>query len=326
MGQVDNRAWKGLAVLAGGLTLFLSACGGSAAGSSSGGKETVGVVAFDNSSPIDKIFDQSAVSQLQSDGYKVLTQNTSGNTGTANQVCQEYTSAHVAAIGIITFTMAELSTCVAAAKTANIPVFFEGSPLTSGMAGAVDAISPDPVNDAFIKYVVQNKVTDVFTLDYSPGDPCLVRAELRSDLLLSQAPNVQVTEHQFPIPGQVADAQSATAAWLQAHPVGAGTYAIWSCYADPTDGALAALAQAGRTDVPIFTWDYNQTLYNGIKDGTIVDDLYLDPFGVGKDQANEINAWLKGDHTPKQVEGTTDMLTPSNVVAFIAANPIANQA
>jgi ribose transport system substrate-binding protein len=327
MGHIDSRAWKGLAALAGGLTLLLSACGGSS-GSSSGassGVKTVGVVGFDDTSPIDENMASSSVTQLKSDGYKVMFQNAAGNTGTANQICQEYTSAHVAAIAINTFTLSAMATCVAAAKAANIPMFYEGSTLETGMAGAVDAISPTPTNDLFIKYVVQNKVTNVFTLDYSPGQPCLVRAELRSNLLLAQAPNVQVTEHQFPIPGTVADAQSATASWLEAHPAGAGKYAIWACQSESTDGALAALAQAGRTDVAIFTWDYDQTLYAAIKDGIVLGDLYLDPFGVGKQMATEINAWLKGNHTPKQVEGTTYMLTPSNVVAYIAANPIANK-
>ena len=328
MGQVDSRTWKGLAALAGGLTLLLSACGGSSgssSGASSGAKVTVGVIGFDATSPIDEHMASSSVTQLQSDGYKVLFQNAAGNTGTANQICQEYTSSHVAALAINTFTLSAMATCVAAAKAANIPMFYEGSPLASGMAGAVDAISPAPVNDLFIKYVVQHKVTNVFTLDYSPGQPCLVRADLRSNLLLAQAPNVQVTEHQFPIPGTVADAQSATASWLEAHPVGAGTYAIWACQTESSDGALAALAQAGRTDVPIFTWDYDQTLYDPIKDGIVLGDLYLDPYGVGKQMAGEITAWLKGNHTPKQVEGSTYMLTPSNVVAFVKANPIANQ-
>lgn len=335
MRALSQQTTRLLGVLRPGLIVLLAVCSLSAvwsaaawsptASASSGKQLTVGLVEFDNTSPIDKIFATAAEGQLQKYGYHVLAQDPGGNTGNANQICTEYITAHVAALAVVTFAWNQMTTCEAEAKAAHIPLFFEGSPLLTGMAGAVDVTSPKPINDLFIKYVLAHHVTNIFALDYSPGTPCLLRARYRDELLKAEAPKVQFTSHQFPIPGQVVDAETATAAWLQAHPAGAGTYVIWSCYADPTDGALGALAEAGRT-VPIFTWDYNTTLYDAIKEGKVVADLYLDPYGVGKDQAAQVNAWLKGNHKRQQVEGTTDVLTPANVVQFIKANPIANKA
>jgi len=297
----------------------------STASASSGTQMTVGLVEFSSTSPIDKLFAQVSEAQLKKDGYHVLAQDPLGNTANANQICTEFIAAHVNALAITTFAWDQMTTCEAEAKAAHVPMFFVGSPLLTGMAGAVDTTSAKPINDLFIKYVLAHHVTNVFALDYSPGTPCLLRARYREQLLKAEAPKVQLTSHQFPIPGQVVDAQTATAAWLQAHPVGAGTYVIWSCYADPTDGALAALAEAGR-NVPIFTWDFNMTLYNPIKEAKVAADLYLDPFGVGKQQAAQVNAWLHGNHKRQFVNGTTDVLTPGNVVQFIKANPIAKTA
>lgn len=287
-------------------------------------QQTVGLVAFDNSSPIDRIFQQSAQASLEKLGYKVLTQDPKGDPGQANAICTQYVTAHVAALAIITFAWDQMATCEAEAKAANIPMFFEGSPLLAGMAGAVDVVSPKPINDLFIKYVLDNHVTNIFTLDYSPGTPCRLRAAYRDQLLKDQAPNVQVTRHQFPIPGQVVDATNATASWLQAHPEGAGTYAIWSCFADPTTGALAALSQANRT-IPIFTWDYNKALYQPIKDKKVAADLYLDAVKVGEQHASLVDQWLKGNHQPQGLAGAIEVLTSDNIDAFLQAHPDANK-
>ena len=285
---------------------------------------TVGLVAFDNSSPIDRIFQESAQSSLQKLGYKVLTQDPKGDPGQANAICTQYVTAKVAALAIITFALDQMATCMAEAKAADIPVFFEGSPLLAGMAGAIDVSSPKPINDVFIKYVTDNHVTAILSLDYSPGTPCRLRREYREQLLQAQAPTVKETKHEFPIPGQVVDSTNATAAWLAGHPAGSGKFAIWACFADPTTGALAALAQANRTDVPIFTWDYNKALYAPIKAGKVAADLYLDAVAVGQQHASLVDAWLKGNHTPQGLAGTIDILTKDNIDQFLASHPEAN--
>lgn len=282
---------------------------------------TIGLVAFDSTSPIDKIFADSTKAKLESLGNKVLMQDPKGDPGQANTICTQYVTAKVNAIIVTVFAQDQMAQCNSGAKDANIPVFYLGTPLLDGMAGAVSFVSAKPVNDAFIKYVVDNGITDVLALDYSPGTPCRLRAEYRTKLLAEQAPNVKVSKHEFPIPGQTVDAQNATAAWLAAHPEGAGKYAIWACFADPTAGAGAALNQVGRTDVSIFTWDFNKTILPAIQSGQIAADAYLNAEDVGNTAGDMVQAYLAGDTTPKGVDAPTLILTKDNVDQFVKDHP-----
>src|SRR5690606_33496194 len=163
-----------------------------------------------------------------------------------------------------------------------IPVFYLASPLQDGMAGAVDLVAPEPINDVFIEYLEENAVTDVFILDYTPGTPCRLRAEYRDKLIEESGLDIPVSKHEFPIPGQVVDSQNATVAWLSANPEGSGEFAIWTCFAEATAGAMAGIAQAGRTDpLPIFTWDYSVSILDGIRSGAVAADLWIDFDSMG---------------------------------------------
>jgi ABC-type sugar transport system substrate-binding protein len=286
---------------------------------------TVGIVAFDSTSFMDKNFADNAKSKLEGDGFKVLMQDPKGDTGQANAICSQYVTAKVDAIAVITFAIDQMATCVAGAKAANIPLFFEGSPLIAGMAGAVDVSLPMPINDVFIKYVTDNAITDILTLDYSPGTPCRLRAKYRDEQLAAKAPSVKVTKHEFPIPGQVVDAQNATAAWLAAHPAGTGKLAIWSCFVDPTSGAVAALNQVGRTDVPIFTWDFGKTILPAIQNGQVAADLMIDSVKVGGQVGQMVEDYLNGNTTPQAITAASLVLTKDNIAQFLKDNPGALQ-
>ena len=281
----------------------------------------VGIVAFDSTSPIDKIFAESTKAKLESLGDTTLMQDPKGDPGQANTICSQYVTAKVDAIVVTVFAMDQMAQCVSSAADAKIPLFFLGGPLLAGMQGAISFTSPAPINDAFIKYVKDNGITDVLALDYSPGTPCRLRAEYRTKVLAEQAPTVNVTKHEFPIPGQVVDAQNTTAAWLAAHPAGKGKYAIWSCFADPTSGAGAALNQVGRTDVPIFTWDFNKTILPAIKSGQIAADLYLDAKKVGDTAAGLVQDYLNGNTTPKGVDAPTQVLNKDNIDQYLKDHP-----
>jgi len=314
--------------------ILLSACGGAAATPAASGAPAtaapasaaakafnVGIVAFDSTSPIDAIFANSTKAKLEELGNKTLMQDPKGDPGQANTICTQYVTAKVDAIIVTVFAQDQMAQCNAGAKDAGIPVFYLGTPLLDGMAGAVSFVSAKPVNDAFIKYVVDNKITDVLALDYSPGTPCRLRAEYRTELLAAQAPSVKVSKHEFPIPGQTVDAQNATAAWLAAHPADAGKYAIWACFADPTAGAGAALNQVARTDVPIFTWDFNKTIMPAIQSGQIAADAYLNATEVGNTGAQMVQDYLNGDKTPKGVDAPTLILDKTNVDQFVKDHP-----
>jgi ribose transport system substrate-binding protein len=52
------------------------------------------------------------------------------------------------------------------------------------------------------------------------------------------------------VPGQVQNGNAIAQPWLTAHPSGGKKpLAIWACWDEPMQGAVAALRQAGRDDV-----------------------------------------------------------------------------
>jgi ribose transport system substrate-binding protein len=282
---------------------------------------TVGIVGFDTTSPMDNTFATAAQAFLEKDGFTVLTQDPKGDPGQANTICSQYVTRQVVALLVVTFNKDQMAQCMSQADAAKIPVFFSGSPLQDGMAGAVDNTAPPPINDVFMKYLKDNGITDILSLDYSPGTPCRLRAAYREDALSKSGLNVKESKHEFPIPGQVVDSQNATAAWLAAHPAGSGKFAIWSCFADSSSGAVAALNQVGRTDVPIFTWDLTKAIVPAIKTGQVAATLYLDAPGIGGQDGQLIEAWLAGNTTPKGEVAASTIVTKDNIDAVLAAHP-----
>jgi ribose transport system substrate-binding protein len=308
------------AVIALGLTLSVAGCSSSGSSGSGGSGKSAGIVEFDSTSPIDSVFAAGTKSSLQGAGFDVFSQDPKGDSGQANTICSQYVTRQVTALVVITFSLDQMAQCMSQAKAANIPVFFTGSPLLDGMAGAVDVTAPAPINDLFIDYLKSENITSVLTLDYSPGTPCKVRSDYRDKAIASSGLKVDVSKHEFPIPGQVVDAQSATAAWLAAHPAGSGKLAIWSCFADPTSGAVAALNQAERKDVAIFTWDFNKTILAPIQSGQIAADLYLDAPKVGEQVTTLVTGFLK-DKKADGVVGSNTILNKDNVDQFVKDNP-----
>ena len=330
-----SRAVGGMAIVAG-LAITLAGCGGgstssggggsagsggTSASAAAGGGQSLGLVAFDMTSASDAAFDNSTNKAFTDAGWEVLTQDPKGDPGQANTICSQYVTRKVTALIVTTFAQDQMAQCLSQAAAANIPVFFLASPLLDGMAGAVDVVAPEPINDAFVTYLKDNKVTNIFTLDYTPGTPCRLRAEYRDKAIADAGLDITVDNHEFPIPGQVVDSQSATAAWLSAHPAGSGSFAIWSCFADSTAGALAGIQQAGRTDpLPIFTWDYNVSIVDGIRSGAVAADLWLDFDGVGAQALKLVTDYLE-DGKPAGATAANIVLTKDNIEKFLTDHP-----
>lgn len=317
-----GRMITGLA-LAAGLAVGLVGCTGAGGDSGDGGdgEKVLGLVAFDMTSAADAAFDNSTVEAFEGAGWEVLMQDPKGDPGQANTVCAQYVTRQVTALVITTFAQDQMAQCLSQAASAEIPVFFLASPLLDGMAGAVDLVAAEPINDVFIKYLEDNKVTEVFTLDYTPGTPCRLRAEYRDKLIEESGLDINVSKHEFPIPGQVVDSQNATAAWLAAHPAGSGTFAIWTCFADATAGAMAGIQQAGRTDeLPIFTWDYSVSILDGIRSGAVAADLWIDFDAMGGQLLELVDDYLAGGE-PQGVVAANLVLTKDNIDQFLDEHP-----
>ncbi len=318
---------KGVAALALAALFTISGCATSSTPSSTAGDGTgggdaksLGIVEFDATSPIDNLFASNTKKAFEELGWQVFTQDPKGDLGQANAICTQWVTRKVDVLVVTTYAMDQMAQCMSQADAAKIPVFFLGSPLLSGMAGSVSYVIPAPPNDLFINYLKENQVTSFLALDFTPGTPCRLRAEYREKAIKDQGISAKEYSHQFHIPGQVVESQNGTAAWLQANPAGAGKYAIWSCYADSTEGALAAIAQAGRTDpLPIFTWDFSLSILPAIRSGQVA-TVYYAPSDVANTVKDNILEYLKTG-APQEGTPSTVMVTKDNVEQFLKDHP-----
>ncbi len=318
---------KGVTALALSGALFLSGCSGTStptptAGGATGSAaaQSLGIVEFDATSPIDNLYATNAKSIFEGLGWEVSTQDPKGDLGQANAICTQWVTKKVDVLVVVTYAMDQMAQCMSQANAADIPVFFLGGPLLDGMAGSVSYVIPAPPNDLFIQYMKDNDVTSFLALDFTPGTPCRLRAEYREQAIKDASITAKEYSFQFHIPGQVVESTNGTAAWLQANPAGAGNYAIWSCYADSTQGALAAIAQAGRTDpLPIFTWDFSGSILPAIESGQVA-TVYYSPADVANTVKDLILEYQK---TGVPAEGTpaTTMVTQDTVEQFMTDHP-----
>ncbi len=307
------------AIMAAAVAVSVAACSSPSGGSASSDKKgTVGIVEWDTATPVDNSFYLGAKAALQKDVYQIVSQDPKADSAQANSICQQFVTRQVQDIVIITHPLSSMTQCMSAAAAAKIPVFYIGSPLQTGMAGAIDVSSPKATNDVFLKYVKDNKTNSILTLDYSPGTPCLLRAQYRDKIL--KGLDIQETSHQLQIPGQVVDAQNTTAAWLNGHPEGAGKYAIWACFTDPASGAAAAVQQAGRKDIQIFTWDFNKEIQQLIDQGYVYATFSLQGKVVGSQVVGLIDKY-NSTGKPQSAASKGTILTKENVDQFVKDNP-----
>ena len=113
---------------------------------------------------------------------------------------------------------------------------------TSGQTVGKDSID-------YLLGQIGDSPAEVLALTFHPGKLCIDRGMAFDEGVKGKA-NINVAYHEVVVPGQVEDGNAAAANWLTANQVaGDKKLAIWSCCDEPTQGAVAALRQAGGTDV-----------------------------------------------------------------------------
>jgi ribose transport system substrate-binding protein len=290
--------------------------------------KTVGIVDISATNITAHSFVTEAQKAFAAKNWKVLQSDSNGDQNQANTLCTQYVSRKVDVIVVNIYTCDAMAACLAAAKGANIPVFLLGSNVGGGAAGAIPTVLPGPMNDRFLSDVsAMGGDVQVFALTFKPGAPCLVR-EQDLDKKLPTYPKLKVTKYEVSVPGQVTIAQNAANAWLQAHPASKGEkLAIWACWSDPAIGALSAVKQQARTNIPIWTWDFTKQTVDPIKAGEIAATLWVDPSAMAQQLLSLIDGYFQ-DPTgwqPKELEAGSKIIDKSTIDAFVAANPNAAQ-
>jgi ribose transport system substrate-binding protein len=123
---------------------------------------------------------------------------------------------------------------------------------------------------------------DVLALTYHTGVLCLYRGMAFDEAMGSES-GITVTANEVAIPGQVEDGTAFTAAWLASHPDDGTPLAVWGAWDEPGMGAIAALKQAGRDDVKVYSINGAPAALQAVKDGTMTQIIWQDGYTEGQE-------------------------------------------
>jgi ribose transport system substrate-binding protein len=313
-------AWIGalLVVVAG-----LTACS-SATGSSSGGHKKLGIVALVATDALNRAVIDGATKAAKAAGWDVTVTDTQGSPDKANAAMTTFsTTQKVDAILVCAFDTNAIGGGLASAKAAKIPVVSWGGQLINGIAATTSAlkVGEDSVN-ALVKDF-GNKGA-VLALTYHTGILCLYRGKA-FDAAMNNEPGINVTRNEVVIPGQVQDGTKFTSAWLASHPKGSGPLAVWGSWDEPGMGAIAALKQAGRTDVKVYSINGSPQALQAVKAGTMTQIIWQDGATEGKDLFEA----AKGAHDagsswkPKSIDVPGVLVDKNTIDSFLAKHPAA---
>jgi ribose transport system substrate-binding protein len=313
------------AVVALAAVLALAAC--SSQPSSSGAaspehKKTLGIVALVATDALNAAVIKGMKETAAKDGWAVRVTDTNGSVDRANAAMTTYsTTQKVDAIAVMAFLSSALQSGLTSARNAKIPVVSWGGELTPGIVATTSAekVGEDSVN-ALVKDFGSSG--SVLALTYHTGVLCLYRG-IAFDAAMKKEPSIKVTRNEVAIPGQVEDGTKFTTAWLASHPKGSGPLAIWGSWDEPAMGAIAALKQAGRTDVKVYAINGGPQALQAVKDGTLQQVVWQDGETEGKDmmQAAVDSITAGSSWKAKTINVPGVVVSAQNIDSFLSDHP-----
>lgn len=284
--------------------------------------KTLGIVALLANDALNIAVINGATESAKAAGWQVKVIDTQASADQANAAMNSFAAQKVDAIFVLAFPSSSLGSGLAAARDAGIPVASWGGEIVDGI---VVTTSGQQVGDDSVNYLL-SKVGDkanILALTFHPGKLCIDRG-VGFDAGVKGKDGLTVNYAEVTVPGQVQFGNATAAAWLTAHPGGDGTpLAIWSCWDEPMTGAVAAVRQAGRTDVMTVSINGSAQALDLVKNGDMTATVWQPAFEEGKQvfQAILDSMQAGAGWTPKVIQIPGIVVTKENVEQFLADHP-----
>jgi ribose transport system substrate-binding protein len=305
--------------------LLMAACGAATPASSGGGdshRPKIGVVALVATDALNAAVIKGVKDVASKNGWDVIVTDTNGDVNKANAAMVTFsTTQKTDAIAVMAFQSNALQQGLQAARTAKIPVVSWGGEPADGIVATTSArkVGEDSVNALLDDF---GNAGAVLGLTYHTGVLCLYRGYAFEDAMKKES-GIQLSENEVKIPGQVEDGTKFTAGWLAKHPKGSQPLAIWGSWDEPAIGAIAALKQAGRTDVKVYGINGGPQALQAVMDGTMTQVVWQDGETEGKDMMQgAIDAIDAGaSWEPKTYDVPGVVVSQDNIKEFLAEHP-----
>ncbi|MGO2932415.1 sugar ABC transporter substrate-binding protein [Microbacterium sp.] len=306
--------------------LVLSGCAAAEADPSDdggGGEEkTLGIVALVATDALNAAVIEGATEAAEAEGWNVVVTDTQGSADKANSAMTAFsTTQKVDAILVSAFASSSIGAGLQSATAAGIPVVSWGGELIDGIVATTSAqkVGEDSVNAMLDDF---GDTGEVLALTYHTGVLCLYRG-IAFDAEMEGHPDIAVTANEVAIPGQVEDGTAFTAAWLASHPADGTPYAIWGAWDEPGLGAIAAINQAGRDDVKVYSINGAPGALQAVKDGTMTQIIWQDGFKEGQELFQAVlDSEAAGDEwEPVTIDVPGVLVDSSTIEQFLTDHP-----
>jgi ribose transport system substrate-binding protein len=282
---------------------------------------TIGLVPFSGEEPTSMEAMHGIEAVAKQRGWSTTLIDPGGVTAQSVAAIQTLVDKHVNLIVSTVFPADSLAAGVLAAKAAGIPVIAAGGSTGPGVEANWDVGEADGKLLVAELAAVTHGQGNLLVFQYTPGVACDER-EATLKQYLKTAHFSSVTYDEVPIPGQVQAGYKFGQAWLASH---SGPGAIFGCFDDPTVGALAAIKQAGRTNITTFGVDGSTAALSAVRAGTMTATVWINGYGLGEEMAAAIPQLVKRgvNGPPLELAAPAVLVDQSNIAAFLKEYPSA---
>jgi ribose transport system substrate-binding protein len=251
-----------------------------------------------------------------------------GDIANANLLMQTMLTNGATVLMTMAFDANTLSTGMAAAIAANVPVFaMSAGTLAPGVMWASN-VGYIPAMGKLIEKDLRNKEgkvkAEILNLTYLQATPGQGRNKLIQEVA-ERNPGIRLTNKAVAIPGAVNSGRDSTVAWLARNPPKKGIQlAIYAVFDQPASGAVIALKQAKRKDVKIYSYDATLEGLAMITAGYIFGNVQNGRLAQATQAINAVKANLAGTLTaPILVPAAYFIVTPKNISKYASDFPSA---
>jgi ribose transport system substrate-binding protein len=309
-------------ILAVALSLFITASAALVSTVAGVEAKTLGIVALIANDALNVAVIAGATDAAKAAGWEVKVVDTQASADQANADMSSFAVQKVDAIMVLAFASSSIGSGLAAANAAGIPVASWGGEIVPGI---IVTTSGQTVGEDSAKYLL-GKVgdnADVLAMTFHPGKLCIDRCDAFDAAVKGKA-GLNITYNEVTVPGQVQNGNAIAQPRLTAHPAGGKKpLAIWACWDEPMQGAVAALRQAARDDVTTVAINGSPQAIQLVKDGDMTATVWQPAYQEGKAMFQAILDSIAAGKSwePKTIAIPGIVVTKDNVDKFISDHP-----
>ena len=284
--------------------------------------KTLGVVALIANDALNIAVIGGVTKAAEAAGWQVRVVDTQASADQANAAMSTFVVQGVDAIFVLAFASSAIGGGLEAAREAGIPVATWGGEIVPGIVVTTSGMT---VGEDSVNFLLEQvgDTADILAMTFHPGKLCVDRG-LAFEQGVAGKDGLNITYNEVTVPGQVQNGNALAQPWLVAHPPGGDRpLAIWACWDEPMQGAVAALRQAARDDVVTVAINGSPQALQLVKDGDMTATVWQPAFAEGEAVFQAILDSIEAGYywEPQVIEIPGVVVSAETIDKFLEENP-----